>query len=108
NSTWIIIILGLLCARWRDMQQVITNVLQIAMFVTPIFWPKSQLGGGKIASLIINLNPIYHFISVIRYPLLGESAEILSWKIDILILVIGLLFTMFLLGRNYNKLIYWM
>ncbi|ACJ20710.1 ABC transporter permease [Coxiella burnetii] len=108
NCSWIATALGLVCARVRDIQQIVTSILQIAMFITPIFWSESQLGHGKIALLIINLNPIYHFISVVRYPLMGEPASLVSWMANILILVVGWTFTMVYLGRNYNKLIYWL
>ncbi len=108
NCSWIAIALGLVCARMRDIQQIVTSILQIAMFITLIFWSESQLGHGKIALSIINLNPIYHFISVVRYPLMGEPTSLVSWMANILILVVGWRFTMIYLGRNYNKLIYWL
>ncbi len=108
NCTWISIALGLLCARLRDMQPIVSSVLQIAMFVTPIFWPESQLGGGKIAFVTTYMNPLYHFISTVRYPLLGQPAHLINWTVDIIILLVGGVGTMVYLGRNYNKLIYWL
>ena len=108
NASWITIALGLLCSRFRDVQQIINSVLQIAMFVTPLFWPEKQLGHSIAAFLCIDLNPFYHFVSIVRYPLLGEPAPLISWFADIFILVIGWTFTMYSLGRYYNKLIYWL
>ncbi len=108
NATWIALALGLLCARYRDIQQVVTSLLQISMFVTPIFWAESQLGHTRIAKLIVDLNPIYHFISVVRYPLLGEAARPISWVADMTILLLGWFFTMHYLKRSYHKLIYWL
>ncbi len=108
NCSWIAIALGLICTRLRDIQQIVISILQIAMFITPIFWSESQLGSGKVALLTINLNPMYHFVSVVRYPLLGEQAHLISWVADIVILLLGWTLTMISLGRNYNKLIYWL
>ena len=36
--------LGAVCARFRDIPPIITSVLQIAFFVTPIIWLPKQLG----------------------------------------------------------------
>jgi ABC-type polysaccharide/polyol phosphate export permease len=38
NGVSIALALGLICARYRDVQQLTQNLLQIAMFLTPIFW----------------------------------------------------------------------
>ncbi|MCH9769585.1 MAG: ABC transporter permease [Gammaproteobacteria bacterium] len=108
NCSWIAIAFGLLCARFRDIQQIVMSLLQISMFVTPIFWSESQLGQGKIAFVCLNLNPLYHLISVVRYPLLGQVAHPVSWLVDILILLVGWSLTMCALSRFYNKLIYWL
>lgn len=108
NFSWISIAFGLLCTRYRDVQQIVTSLLQIAMFVTPIFWSASQLGHSKAAFVLLNFNPIYHMISVVRYPLLGQHASLISWGADIGMLVVGWSLTMWALARNYHKLIYWL
>jgi len=106
NCSWIAISLGLLCTRYRDVQQIVISLLQISMFVTPLFWPESQLGKSPIAAICINLNPLYHIVSVVRYPLLGRPASTFSWEADIFLLVFGWIFSLFWLSRNYKKLIY--
>jgi lipopolysaccharide transport system permease protein len=108
NASWITIALGLICARFRDAQQIVISLLQIAMFVTPIFWSESQLGHGKLAFYLINFNPMYHLLSVLRYPLLGQSVHHSTWIANSLLLVVGWWLTMHYLAKNYNKLIYWL
>ena len=39
NGVWIAMVLGMLCARYRDIQQVMISLLQVSMFITPISGP---------------------------------------------------------------------
>ena len=48
NAIWITVLLGALCARYRDIQQLVSTLLQISMFLTPIFWSPDQLTGRTI------------------------------------------------------------
>jgi len=108
NCSWITILLGVICTRFRDMQQIVISLLQIAMFITPIFWSESQLSHSKMSFFCIQLNPIYHVISIVRYPLMGEATPLSGWLINIAILLVGWMITMYVLGRKYSKLVYWL
>lgn len=108
NCTWIAIALGLWCTRFRDIQQVVISGLQVSMFITPIFWPATQLTNSTAVFICVKLNLFYHFIAVVRYPLLGQSPELLSWLVNVMVLVVGWLLTMYYLSRSYNKLVYWL
>jgi lipopolysaccharide transport system permease protein len=104
---WVSIFMGTVCARYRDLQQVINSLLQISMFVTPIFWPTSQLAGNK-ALQFLNFNPLYHYISIVRLPLLGQAPSLINWLVVISITVIGALLTFFFFARQRRKLIFWL
>src|SRR5688572_9320031 len=43
NGVWLGVVLGILCARFRDIPTIIQNLLQVVFFVTPIFWPPELL-----------------------------------------------------------------
>lgn len=68
NGLAIAIILGFVCARFRDVANIVINVMQAIMFITPIFWPATNLSG----SILIEANPFYHYIEITRAPLLGD------------------------------------
>lgn len=61
-------ILGIFCARFRDMQQIVASVVQLTFFITPIIWKPELLGSRQF---IANLNPLYLFIEVVRGPVYG-------------------------------------
>ena len=98
NGIWIATLLGMVGARYRDMQQLIISFLQILMFVTPIFWSPSQLS-GRASALLVDLNPLAHYIEIVRAPLLGTSASFLNWEVVILGTLVGWALTLFVYGR---------
>lgn len=106
TGVWVTTFLGMICARYRDIQQIITSMLQLAMFVTPIMWKPDQLGRKGV--LIADLNPLYHFISIIRLPLIGEAPSVLNWSVSIGITIAGSVFTLLFLSKYYRRIIFWL
>jgi lipopolysaccharide transport system permease protein len=65
------LLFGALCARFRDVPQIIGALLQIAFFITPVMWNATILEGHHNAGLLIQLNPFYYILEILRAPLLG-------------------------------------
>lgn len=107
NLLWIMLILGVLCARYRDMTQVMQNLLQVLMYLTPIMWMPRTLPDG-ISQLLLDLNPFYHLISVVRDPLLGEFPPAISWVACILFAIVGWTLALFIFGRYRHRVPYWL
>src|SRR5687768_622157 len=62
NAVWVGIVLGLVSARFRDIPQIISNLVQVFFFLTPVLWQPGMLGRHAWA---VNLNPFYHFLEII-------------------------------------------
>ena len=74
NGVWISIFLGIFSAKYRDSIQIIVSLLQISMFITPIFWPPDLLESKGIAGfLVVNANILHHYVDLMRSPLLENS-----------------------------------
>ncbi len=58
-------ILSVLCTRFRDLQQIIASAVQLAFFLTPIFWKSSLL---KQRVYFAEWNPFHWLIEVVRRP----------------------------------------
>lgn len=80
------IAIGPLCARFRDIPQLIASVMQVAFFLTPIFWRPTWVARN---ALIVELNPMAHMLELVRTPLLGESPAAGHWQV-VLALTAGL------------------
>jgi lipopolysaccharide transport system permease protein len=59
-------LLGTLSARYRDMQQLISSIVQLVFFLTPIFW-KAELLKDRI--WLANYNPFQILLEVVRGPI---------------------------------------
>jgi ABC-type polysaccharide/polyol phosphate export permease len=44
NAIWVGLLFGTLCARFRDIPQIVQSLMRVAFFVTPIIWMPDQLG----------------------------------------------------------------
>lgn len=62
------LLLGTICARFRDIPPIVGSVMQIAFFVTPIMWRPEQLGAH---GWWLPLNPFNALLDLVRQPLLG-------------------------------------
>ena len=94
NVTWVTTILALLSTRYRDLPPIVTAFVQITLFATPIMWPVSSLGG---ATIIAEINPLYHLIEIVRAPILGMAPEPGSWLITGGLAIFGSAFAILLL-----------
>jgi ABC-type polysaccharide/polyol phosphate export permease len=63
------IILGIFCARFRDMQPIVGSIVQLAFFLTPIFWKPSALGHR---AYVADYNPLFMFVELVRAPMYGS------------------------------------
>ena len=70
------LLLGGVCARFRDILPIVNSVMQIAFFLTPVIWKPEQLGEG---AAWLPLNPFYALLEIVRGPLLGEAPSLAVW-----------------------------
>ncbi len=104
NTAWISLAVGVLSTRYRDIPQVIANVLQVIFFLTPIFWSPETLPNRPA---FVILNPFYHLIEIVRAPLLGEMPSQPSWVLCIGMAAAGLGFNAWLYRRAHARIAYW-
>jgi ABC-type polysaccharide/polyol phosphate export permease len=75
-------------ARFRDASHIASVGLQVMFFVTPIIWPPDILR-KRAMSWIIDFNPFYHLIEVIRRPLtMSESAAFINYLVAAVLIVL--------------------
>jgi lipopolysaccharide transport system permease protein len=97
-------LLGAMCARFRDIPPIVGSIVQIAFFLTPIIWRPELIGTG--ARWLV-LNPFFPLLSLVRDPLLNQvpGAEVwvagFVWS-GLLCLAAGLLF-----ARVRARLAFW-
>lgn len=108
NGIWIGLLIGMIATRLRDIPQLVGGLLQIMMLLTPIMWSRSILSGHEAVSFLIDLNPLTHFIEVVRTPLLGGAPPLLSWAVTASSVVVGGSGTLVVFSRFRQRVSYWL
>jgi ABC-type polysaccharide/polyol phosphate export permease len=107
NGVWISIVLGTLTARFRDMQQIVQSIIQVAMFVTPLFWSPDNMTGIRRV-VFVGLNPLYHLLAIVRDPLLGRTPSINSYMAVMIITFLGWTLAVVVYSRFRKRIAYWL
>ena len=82
------------------------SLLQIAMFVTPIFFTRDQLGPGF--ARLVDVNLLFHFVDVVRSPLLGQTPAGWTWVVVTITTIVGWGGTLWIYSRFRRRVPYWL
>lgn len=104
NSIWVGMVMAIAAARYRDLFEIVSNLMRIAFFLTPVIWMPDMLGGR---SVYLDFNPFYHFLELFRAPLLGQPPELLNWTVAVGVAVIGWPTAILMLARTRDRVPYW-
>lgn len=100
----IMLCLGLLGARFRDIPPIVASLLQVFFFITPIIW-RPELVGPMRRWLL--LDPFYPLLSIMRTPLLGESAGLMVWGAALAHSALLLICASLVFARFRARIAYW-
>ena len=89
NGYWLAIVFGIIGARYRDLNEITQASMRIAFLATPIIWMPGAAGRGGTLGPYLTFNPFYHFLEIVRAPLLNQSISQLSWIVVISVTVLG-------------------
>ncbi|WP_259740509.1 ABC transporter permease [Pseudomonas moraviensis] len=107
NLTWIALLLGVLCARYRDLPQIVGSLLQVVFYLTPIMWMPNLLP-QRAGLYLLDLNPVYHIMSVVRSPLIGQLPTATNWWVSVGMAVVGWVVALAIYGRYKRRIAYWL
>ncbi|MDO4910738.1 MAG: ABC transporter permease [Corynebacterium sp.] len=111
NGVWVTMFFGIVATRYRDVSPLLEAGVQLLFYVTPIVWMTSTLHdqGGEISSRarLAELNPLYHYMEVIRAPLIGAPIHVENWIVVIACTVIGTLVALLAMKAWRFRVSYW-
>ncbi|MFN3867911.1 MAG: ABC transporter permease [Hyphomicrobiaceae bacterium] len=90
NGVWMTQVFGIVGARYLDLSEFMQAAMRIAFLATPIIWIPGDDGRGHVMAVFLKFNPFYHFLQLVRAPLLGDAISPLSWVVVGTITVAGL------------------
>ena len=104
NGALVNLCTGMVSARFRDVPQLVSSIVQIVFFVTPIMWKPELLHEG---SYVVTFNPFYHLIEIVRAPLLGSMPSLDSYLAVALITIINIAIGFSFFARFRARISYW-
>lgn len=99
-------LLGVLCTRFRDMPQVVQNLVQLAFFLTPVMWPAKSLKGS--ASMIVDWNPFAAMMQIVAEPMRNQVPAFQTYALAIATIVILGALALPLFARFRARIVYWL
>ncbi|ANY06605.1 galactan export ABC transporter permease subunit Wzm/RfbD [Pseudonocardia sp. HH130630-07] len=110
NGAWIAILAGILATRFRDIPPIIASVTQLVFYLTPIVWSIDILQDNEAArerASLVELNPVFHFLEILRQPLLGQEIVGRYWLVAGAITIVGWAAALVCLRNYRSRVAYW-
>ena len=104
NGAWAGLLLGIVSARFRDLPPLVESIMRVAFFLTPIIWMPGLLPGR---SVLLEFNPFFHLLELVRAPMLGQLPGLVSWLAVAGITLGGWLVTFVMFRRYRWRIAYW-
>lgn len=98
-------IMGVLCTRYRDIMHFVVTIMQVMYFATPILWVPPDTG---LRATLAFVNPLTHYIAIIREPIISNQIPWDSWKLICLYSLFLCIVSFFVFAKTRNRLIYWL
>jgi ABC-type polysaccharide/polyol phosphate export permease len=81
------------------------NLVQVLFYVTPVIWVPTMVQGNEE---LLNFNPLYHFVQIMRAPLLGEHVGAGSWAAAAGFTAVIAVAAHLFLRRYRHRIAYWL
>ena len=105
TATAVQLILGTATASLRDLAPVVSTVMRVMFFLTPIIWIPAELGSiGNIAWF----NPITHYIEIVRAPIVYGEVPEASWIIVLCCTLAFWVVAIAIFGCFRRRIVYWL
>lgn len=107
NLAWMALLISIICARFRDLTQIVASILQIFFYITPIIWMPSLLP-SRASVMILEPNPFFHLLSIVREPLLGVAPSVNNWIFSVVLALFGSFLSIALFNIYRKRISYWL
>jgi len=107
NGVWLTLFFGMIGSRYRDLTEVVAAVMRIAFLATPIIWLPEERSSDGVVGLFLSFNPFFHFLDIVRAPLLGDTISAVSWTVVVALSLCGALITVAFYRRLRYRVPLW-
>ena len=105
NVSWFALAFAAICARFRDLKQILASLIQLLFFVSPVLWIPSEVKG--YGGRLMTLNPVVHMMDVLRGPLIGDPIHLRSVIFLLVSGVAGWAFTLAFFAKVRRRIVHY-
>lgn len=106
NGLFLGLWLGIVVARFRDVQPFVNSILGVIIFFSPVFYHLSDLGSGA-RNVLLAWNPFSYLISAFRAPLIGAPLSTSFYVGSAVVTLINIVLGVAVFARARSRLPYW-
>ena len=111
NGVWVAMFFGMVATRFRDVAPLLEALVQLLFYVTPIVWTtrtlKDQGGVVEKRAMLAEINPLFHYLEIVRAPLIDDPVATYHWLIVIACTIVGVLITLLAMKQWRFRVPYW-
>jgi lipopolysaccharide transport system permease protein len=104
DSLAVTLLLGTLCARFRDIPPIVGSVIQIAFFISPVIWKPELIADRQ---WLLNFNPFFTLLEIVRAPLLNQIPSLVVYVSAIGYSALLCLVSWMLFARVRGRIAFW-
>lgn len=104
NVAWMGAVVSILGSRLQDVHELVGSALMFSFLFTPIIWTAANAPPDTLRGGVARMNPLFHFVEIVRAPLLGVSIETWTFKYLAVFTVVGWLIAV-MVYRRYARFV---
>jgi ABC-type polysaccharide/polyol phosphate export permease len=99
-------LLAIFGTRYRDFSQIITSIIQVIFFLTPIMWLPNSLPARF--QWVTQYNPFNQFLNVIRAPLIDQNITTPTVLMVTSVSILGFLLYALFIKKYKQRIVFWL
>jgi lipopolysaccharide transport system permease protein len=108
NLFWIALLLAVISTRYRDINPIVTNGLQLFFYLTPIIWMAEQVQGSTFINAILRYNPFYYILLALRSLMDGVLMTSNQLLVLGIMAIVGSILSFAIFIISYKRIAFWL
>lgn len=101
------LVIGIVATRMRDIQSLVVVALQFLVFFSPVYWIDAAIPTGTPERLLVELNPFFHLLQIVRAPLLSQAPTLENWLVCLTLAAAGWVVAALVFIRLRGRVAFW-
>jgi ABC-type polysaccharide/polyol phosphate export permease len=108
NLFWMALVLAVISTRYRDINPIVTNGLQLFFYLTPIIWMAEQVKDNAFINTILLYNPFYYILLALRSLMDGTLMASNQLLVLVVMAITGSILSFVIFCKSYKRIAFWL